>query len=243
MRRASRAKPAKESDERAARSRATLHLTASVEDYLKRIYELERTGQSVSTMSLAAQLAVAPPSVTGMVRRLADQGLLTYERYHGVRLTSRGRLAALRTVRRHRVVETYLVGALGYGWDEVHAEAERLEHAVSDELIDRMAAAVGEPTVDPHGAPIPTRRGSVAESHYRTLAELTAGATAKVMRVADEDHLLLRQLADLTLTPGATVRIVDRAPCGGPITLEVDARRQCIGPALAERVLVKPRRD
>jgi len=220
-----------------------LDLTGPVEDYLKAIYELERGGEAAATNELATHLGVAPASVTGMVRRLAEQGLLTHERYRGVRLTAHGRLGALRTLRRHRVIEAYLVKALGYGWDQVHGEAERLEHAASDDLIDRMAEAIGEPTVDPHGAPIPSREGAVEEARYRTLSELEPGMDADVMRVEDEDPELLRYLAALTLTPGNTVRMLERAPFGGPITVEVDQRSQQIGPALAERVLVRPRRS
>lgn len=224
-------------------SPALPELTAPVEDYLKAIYELERAGKPAATTDLAAELGLTPASVTGMVRRLAEQGLLTHERYRGVRLTPNGRRGALRTLRRHRVIESYLVRALGYGWDEVHAVAERLEHAATDELIDRMARAIGEPTVDPHGAPIPSREGSVEESRFHSLADLTAGAVADVMRVADEDPTLLRYLADLALTPGCTVRVVDRAPFGGPITIEVDGgAHRLVGPALAERVLVRPHR-
>ena len=214
-------------------------LTASVEDYLKAIYELERAGEPAATTDLATQLGLTPASVTGMVRRLADQGLLTHEPYRGASLTQKGRRSALRTLRRHRVIEAYLVHALGYGWDEVHEEAERLEHAATDALIDRMAMAIGEPTVDPHGAPIPSREGAVEEARYRALADLNAGTAATVMRVADEDPMLLRYLADLALTPGCTVRVVERAPYGGPITIEVNRRRKLIGPALAERVLVR----
>jgi len=216
-------------------------LTGPVEDYLKAIYELERTGGAAGTNDLATHLGVAPASVTGMVRRLAEQGLLTHERYRGVRLTPRGRLGALRTLRRHRVIEAYLVRALGFRWDEVHDEAERLEHAASNDLINRMAEAMGEPTVDPHGAPIPSREGSVEELWYRTLSELEPGATADVMRVEDEDPELLRYLAELTIMPGSVVRMIERAPFGGPITLEVDNRSRQIGPALAERILVRPR--
>jgi DtxR family transcriptional regulator, Mn-dependent transcriptional regulator len=136
----------------------TTHVpTGPVEDYLKTIYELETLLGSAPTTDIAQRLSVAPASVTGMVRRLADQGWLEYERYRGVRLTTRGRCAALRTVRRHRILESYLVHALGYSWNNVHDEAERLEHAVSEELIDRMAAALGDPAHDPHGAPIPAR--------------------------------------------------------------------------------------
>jgi len=214
-------------------------LTQPAEDYLKAIYELERAGRAAATTDLAEQLGVAPASVTGMVRRLAEQGLLTHERYHGVRLTARGRRGALRTIRRHRVIESYLVRALGYGWDEVHFEAERLEHAASDELIDRMARAIGEPSVDPHGAPIPSREGSVDEKRYATLADLRVGARARIMRVADEDPDLLRHLADLTLTPGSIVTVLENAPYGGPIKLQADQRAFAIGPALAERLLVE----
>jgi DtxR family transcriptional regulator, Mn-dependent transcriptional regulator len=214
-------------------------LTENVEDYLKAIYELERAGTPAATTDLAAQLGVAPASVTGMVRRLAEQGFLTHERYHGVRLTEQGRRGALRTLRRHRVIESYLVQALGYGWDEVHEEAERLEHAASDDLIDRMARAIGEPTVDPHGAPIPSREGAVEETAYVSLAKLPVGASATIMRVEDEDPDLLRHVADLALTPGSNVRVVQRAPFGGPIALEAEGRSVVIGPDLAERLLVK----
>lgn len=222
------------------REHALPDLTQPVEDYLKAIYDLELAGQPAATTDLAAQLGVAPASVTGMVRRLAEQGLLTHEPYRGVRLTAQGRRSALRTLRRHRIIESYLVRALGYGWDEVHDEAERLEHAASDELIDRMARAIGEPTVDPHGAPIPSREGSVQETMYVTLDQLPTGASARVMRVADEDPDLLRHVAGLGLTPGKTVTLIERAPFGGPIDLRVDGQTITIGPALAERLLVDP---
>jgi DtxR family Mn-dependent transcriptional regulator len=217
-------------------------LTGPVEDYLKAIYELERAGAAAATTDLAARLGVAPASVTGMVRRLARQGLLAHQRYRGVRLTPEGRQAALRTIRRHRVIESYLVRALGYRWDEVDGEAERLEHAATDDLVDRMAAAIGEPTNDPHGAPIPSREGAVSETRYRTLADLAAGAAAEVMQVSDDDPALLRHLEDLAIKPGSLVRVADRAPFGGPITLEVGELVRVVGPALAERVLVRPRR-
>lgn len=217
-------------------------LTGPVEDYLKAIYELERGGEPAATNDLAIHLSVAPASVTGMVRRLADQGLCTHERYRGVRLTAHGRLGALRTLRRHRVIEAYLVKALGYRWDEVHDEAERLEHAASNDLIDRMAEAIGEPATDPHGAPIPSREGSVKEAQYRALSELDPGMVADVMQVEDEDPELLRYLTELAIAPGSVVRITARAPFGGPITVQVDKRSRQIGPALANRVLVRPRR-
>ena len=215
-------------------------LTAPVEDYLKAIYEIEREGRAAATTDIAHRLSIAPASVSGMVRRLADQGLIAHERYRGVRLTESGRRAALRTLRRHRIIEAYLAGALGYPWDEVHAEAERLEHAASDALVDRMAAAIGEPTVDPHGAPIPTREGAIDERPHRSLAELAAGERARVTRVADEDPERLRYLATLGVMPGATVTVLERAPFDGPITLELGGVRHHVGPALAAVVLVEP---
>ena len=228
---------------RKAAARPAPPLTASTEDYLKAIYDLERVGGPAATTDLASQLGVTPASVTGMVRRLVDQRLVTHQRYRGVRLTIKGRHAALRTLRRHRVIEAYLVRALGYRWDEVHSEAERLEHAASDALVDRMAAAIGEPTNDPHGAPIPSREGAITEARYRTLADLAPGASARVMLVADDDPSLLRYLDDLAIRPGCTVRVVERAPYGGPITLRIGAATRAVGPALAERVLVRPRKS
>jgi DtxR family Mn-dependent transcriptional regulator len=215
-------------------------LTAPVEDYLKAVYEIERGEGTAATNELAQRLGVSPASVSGMVRRLASQGLLAYERYRGVRLTAAGRRAALRTVRRHRVIESYLATALGYPWDRVHEEAERLEHAASDELIDRMAAALGGPTVDPHGAPIPTRDGAVDETPHRSLADLPAGEPARVVRVSDEDASMLRYLAELGILPGALARVVARAPFGGPITLAIGSGECVVGPALAAQVLVEP---
>jgi DtxR family Mn-dependent transcriptional regulator len=214
-------------------------LTGAVEDYLKAIYDIELGGIAAATNDLAQRLGVAPASVSGMVRRLADQGLLAHEPYRGVRLTPRGRQAALRTLRRHRVIEAYLTQALGYPWDRVHAEAERLEHAASEELIDRMARAIGDPVTDPHGAPIPTREGGVVEVGHRAMLEMAVGERARVSRVRDEDPALLRYLAELGMRPGTTVHLVARAPFGGPLTVEVGGRSHAIGEALAAQVNVE----
>jgi DtxR family transcriptional regulator, Mn-dependent transcriptional regulator len=220
-----------------------LPLTEPVEDYLKAIYAIGRGWGPAATNEIAERLDLAPASVSGMVRRLADQGLLAYERYRGVTLTASGRRAALRTLRRHRVIEAYLSRALGYPWDRVHEEAERLEHAASDELVDRMAATIGEPIVDPHGAPIPTRDGAVDETEYTSLAELPIGATGVVARVADEDPEMLRYLGELSIIPGTQLTVKARAPFDGPITLTVGKEELSIGPALAAQVLVTPARD
>ena len=219
--------------------------TGAIEDYLKAIYELERVTGSAATNDIARRLDIAPPSVTWMVRRLATQGLVEHERYRGVRLTDVGHRAALKILRRHRIIETYLARQLGYPWDKVDAEAERLEHAASEELVDRMAAALGEPTVDPHGAPIPTRHGTIAETIYRSIADLKVGDRAEVVRVSDdEDSERLRYLAELGLVPGAAVAVVAHAPFDGPITVRVGRKapgvKRDIGPALARAVLVVP---
>lgn len=240
-------------------------LTGPVEDYLKAIFEIENAepadperANAAGTNEIAQALGIAPASVTGMLRRLAELGLISYERYRGVRLSDSGRKAALRTIRRHRVIEAYLTKALGYPWDRVHEEAERLEHAASDDLVDRMAAAIGEPATDPHGAPIPTREGTVEAPCLLPLIDVAVGAVARVRRVGDRDAERLRYLAELGITPGADVRVVARAPFDGPLTLRIvregalrgpgrgrvgGADRECaIGPALAAGVFVELRK-
>ncbi|HEY2854595.1 MAG TPA: metal-dependent transcriptional regulator [Gemmatimonadaceae bacterium] len=246
--------------------KAAQPLTAPVEDYLKAIFEIEAadaTGQReapvvAGTNEIAQALGIAPASVTGMLRRLAEQGLIVYERYRGVRLSDAGRRAALRTIRRHRVIEAYLTNALGYPWDRVHEEAERLEHAASDELIDRMAAAIGEPTTDPHGAPIPARDGTMDARPLLALVDVAVGNVVRIRQVGDRDPERLRYLAQLGVTPGADVRVVAREPFGGPITLQIvregsessrkvgrathEDRERAIGPTLAAQVFVETRR-
>jgi len=212
--------------------------TVSVEDYLKSIFELSRATGSAVTSEVASRLGVASASVSAMVRRLTGQGLVSHERYGALRLTKKGRTVALQLVRRHRVIEAYLVTALGYSWDEVHSEAERLEHAASPELINRMAAAIGEPAVDPHGAPIPTAHGKLEEPRYRSLGDLAPGEKARIVRVEDEDPELLRYLAALRFVPGATVRCLKKEPYEGPLTIRVGAKAHVIGPPLAARVFV-----
>jgi DtxR family Mn-dependent transcriptional regulator len=223
----------------AAEAGQSLALTEPVEDYLKAIYSIEQAGDAAGTNDLATRLEIAPASVSGMVRRLADLGLVSYERYRGVRLTDAGRKAALRTIRRHRVIEAYLAKALGYAWDRVHAEAERLEHAASDELVDRMAEAIGEPLTDPHGDPIPTREGVIDETRHQRLSDLAAGQRSRVKRVSDDDGELLRYLAQIGIRPGVMIMLAERAPFDGPLTLRIGKASVQVGPALASRVMVE----
>ena len=218
-------------------------LTGPVEDYLKAIYDLEREAQPAATNDIAERLAISPASVSGMMRRLAEQGLITHEPYRGARLTADGRRAALRTLRRHRILECYLTEVLGYPWDRVHDEAERLEHAASEELIERMADALGDPVHDPHGAPIPSREGIVEETSHRALSDVGAGENVRVRMVMDDDGERLRYLAELGIRPGSIIRVLDRAPFDGPITLWVGdgagGVTRAVGPALAAQVFVE----
>ncbi len=178
-------------------------LSPSVEDYLKAVYSLNEGGGPAGTNELARVLAVRPGSVSGMIRRLAEDGLLEHEPYRGVRLTEEGSHEALKILRRHRIIESFLVRRLGYDWDDVHAEAERLEHAASERLIEAMAEALGHPATDPHGAPIPTRAGRIDPTPADRLDEAEPGSTVTVRSVADEDPVRLRYLKSVGLVPGA----------------------------------------
>jgi DtxR family Mn-dependent transcriptional regulator len=211
-------------------------LTRSVEDYLKAIYRLSPQGRPASTSEIAQRLELSPASVSGMVKRLSEQGLLEHAPYKGVQLTPEGRRAALRMLRRHRLIEAYLVAFLGYTWDTVHDEAERLEHAVSDTLVERMAAVLGHPAVDPHGDPIPTSEGDILEIESTPLAEVPAGATVEVRQVEEGQPERLRYIASIGLRPGVRVTVLDHQPFQGPITVAVDGRTHVIGHELAQVV-------
>jgi DtxR family transcriptional regulator, Mn-dependent transcriptional regulator len=196
-------------------------LTRSVEDYLKSIYHLTNQGGFATTSDIAAMLMVAPPSVSGMMKRLSETGLIEHVPYRGVQLTPQGRRAALQMIRRHRILEVYLTQELGYDWGDVHEEAERLEHAVSERLIERMAGALNNPRYDPHGAPIPTAGGEIEEAELVTLADAQVGAELVLRQVGDENPERLRYLAEQGLTPGTRVTVVERQPFNGPTTVRV----------------------
>ena len=216
--------------------------TPSQEDYLRTIYEIAtdlgtKTAR-ISTSLLAARLSVAAPSVTGMVKKLAEEGLFHYTPYQGVELTRRGERVALNIVRRHRLLESLLVQILGYSWDEVHQEAHRLEHAVSDLFVERIAALLGEPESDPHGEPIPTADGQIQAWARHSLLDMKAGSFAKVVLVTDEDPAFLRYLDELGLRPGTPVRLVERVPFAGALKIQVGDREEAIGLTTASRVRV-----
>ena len=212
--------------------------TPVVEDYLKAIWTLQQSEAPVSTSRIAERLGLTAAAVTAMVKRLAENGLLRHEPYYGVRLTPAGELAGLRIIRRHRVLELFLTEKLGYEWDRVHDEAERLEHAASDELIERLARLLGEPERDPHGAAIPTAEGEVDRAVYPSLADLTAGESVRIVEVRVHEPEQLRYLGSLDLYPGARVEVVETAPFDGPISLTVNGAPCVLSRSLAQQLYV-----
>jgi len=212
-------------------------VSESAQDYLKTIWKLERTGD-MSTSALAESLGVTPASATAMLKKLATLGLVVHERYHGATLTPAGERMALEVVRHHRLLELYLMEALGLTWDQVHQEAERLEHHLSDELEAAIDQALGYPTRDPHGDPIPSPELLLVRDELVCLSDLEAGSMTVVRRVPDGDPELLRYLASLGLVPAEEVTVVEQAPFDGPVTVEVRGSRHAIGRSLAARIEV-----
>lgn len=213
-------------------------VSPAMQDYLKAVYRLQGSAP-VTTQRLAEELGVSGPSVTNMVKRLAELGLLRHARYHGAELTEAGERVALEVTRHHRLIERFLVERLGFGWDEVHDEADRLEHHISEALEARLDAALGHPAVDPHGDPIPSREGEVADVGGDRLIDLTPGETAIVRRVSDRDPARLRYLGSLGLVPGAAVELVATMPFDGPLQIRVDHAEHAIGRALADAIAVE----
>lgn len=211
-------------------------MSRATEDYLKAIYHLAHRGEPVTTGQLAHELGVSAPSVSAMVRRLEDGSLLTRPDSRTLQLTASGEQAALRVVRRHRLLETFLARVLDVPWDEVHAEAELLEHALSDRLEDRIDAALGHPTHDPHGDPIPPRDGPHEEGWGEPLDAAPAGCRFRVDRVSDRDSAALRYLGELGIYPGVVVTVEEQAPFGGPRWVRVGEERHPLGSALTRLV-------
>lgn len=209
-----------------------------MEDYLKVIYGLDERGERVTTQAIASQLDVAPPSVTGMLKRLDDLKLIVHERYRSIALTEAGRKVALEVVRHHRLLELYLAEALGYSWDEVHDEADRLEHLISEEFERRIDAALGYPTTDPHGDPIPSESGDVSSVSDDRLAAMGAGESATVVRVSDTDAERLRYLGTLGLYPDADITVLERMPFNGPLRVKVGDDEHVLGLELADAIHV-----
>ena len=213
-------------------------ITPAMEDYLKAIYRLAAEGGAVTTQRLADELRISGPSVTNMVKRLDEMKMLEHTRYHGVVLTRAGERVALEVLRHHRLLEVYLAETLGYPWDEVHDEAERLEHLLSDKLERSIDRALGHPTFDPHGAPIPTADGEMPVQSGRRLSDLAVGEYATVEQVSDRDPEQLRYLGSLGLVPGQRSELRERLPFEGPIRLLVGNEEHLIGAPLARIVRV-----
>lgn len=212
----------------------------AIEDYVKGIHALETETDDpmVSTKALAARMDVSAASTTNMLKRLAELGLVTYVPYRGGSLTDSGRKVALEVVRHHRLLETYLAEALGVPWDAVHKEAEILEHVLSEDLEDRIAALLGHPTMDPHGHPIPTKDGTMPAASQRKLWDVRDGEPAAIERVADSSAEVLRYLGRVGMRPGARLEVVSRGPIDGPLMIKVHGKEHAISRELAEAVWV-----
>ncbi len=213
--------------------------SSSVGDYIKAVWEISGTG-AASTKGVAARLSVSPASVSNMFVRLQEMGLVEYERYRGVSLTERGREEALRLVRRHRLIETFLLEHLGYSWQEVHEEAERLEHAVSDGFTERLAEFLGHPDRDPHGDPIPTADGSLAPDDSFPLSEAADGQWVRIAKVSDADASVLDHLGDRKLVPGRLLSVKEVRALDGVVTVEdEDGVSHALGESLARSIFVR----
>jgi DtxR family transcriptional regulator, Mn-dependent transcriptional regulator len=218
-------------------------LTQSIQDYLKHIYELNENGGTASTNDLAQRLNIAPASVTGMLQKLANSKppLVIYKKHQGVTLTKNGEKAALEVIRHHRLLESFLVTTLGYSWDEVHHEADKLEHVISEDFEARMAEALGHPTRDPHGELIPTADLTMPSDESLPLASLRTDETATVKRVSDDDPALLRHLQEIGIIPEVTVTAKDYSEFDGNITLHVAGRKSTVvlGTAITNQVFIE----
>lgn len=218
------------------------NLTHVIEDYLKTIYDLTADRERASTNQIAERMGVTPASVTNMIQKLAatDPPLLEYRKHRGVELTEDGKKVALEIIRHHRLLEMFLQQTLGYTWDEVHDEADRLEHVISEEFEERIAESLGNPSTDPHGDPIPTRDLRIPESPVKTLSKLRPGQHAVVNRVRDSDPELLRYLSDLGLIPGAKITVLDFSPFDNNLRLRVEDQDKAIvlGPSVTSQVFV-----
>jgi DtxR family transcriptional regulator, Mn-dependent transcriptional regulator len=214
--------------------------SVAIQDYIKAIFKLQDGGGVVTTTAIAEKLGYAPASVSGMLKKLAQGELVSHHPYQGVVLTERGRRLALELIRHHRLIELYLMQALGYSWDEVDAEAERLEHVISEEMEARMAAFLNEPTEDPHGDPIPTRDGVMPTVRYATLTAMAPGQQVRIRRVKDSDPDLLRYLGRLGLYPHVVIDVLAKAPFDGPLTIRVSSAEHALGPQVTDSVFVEP---
>ena len=219
-------------------------LAPRISDCLKVIYAMQERGQKVSTSAVSECLGVSDATVTMLFKDFANADWVEHAPYHGVTLTPLGERKAMEVIRHHRLLELYLARQLGYSWDKVHDEADKLEHVISEEFEDKLDALLGYPTVDPHGDPIPSKEGVIVARKGCTLQQLQEGQCALILRVSDQDPEKLRYLGQLGLYPEARVKLVGRAPFGGPLHIRVGEKSQqvehMLGPELAEQIIVTP---
>ncbi len=213
-------------------------ISRAMEDYLKAIYQLAGESDKVATSRLAQRMACSAASVTNMVQKLSELKLVEYQPYQGVRLTEAGRKVALEVLRHHRLLELYLAEVLGYSWDKVHEEAEELEHVISEEFEDRIDEALGFPTRDPHGHPIPSKDGRVPRESSTCLWEISLGKSVLVNRVSDQDPSALRYLASIGIYPQVELEVVEKAPFNGPISIRVAEAEHSLSEELARQIYV-----
>ncbi len=213
--------------------------TISTEDYIKAIYKLEVRGEKATTSALASQLGVADASITDMIKKLSDKGLLHYERYQGVELTQQGVKMALGILRRHRLWEMFLVEFLAYSWDKVHDEAERLEHVTSAELEHAIDTALGHPTGDPHGDEIPTVDGKLPNRSCTALAAHEAGDVVRVLRVSDEDSAILQHAASLGVALNSRITVKQKMPFDGSLTIKIGKKEHFVSRQVADSIFVE----
>ena len=217
----------------------TVRITHAHEDYLKAIYHLQRENKRVSTTEVAEAMSVSAASATNMLKRLAAMHLVEYQPYQGVRLTEAGRNVALEVIRHHRLLELFLAQALGMPWDKVHEEADRLEHVISEEFEEAVARYLGDPSVDPHGDPIPSREGVVESREGQTLVDVPEGTRVHVVRVRCQASEILRYLGDIGIYPGTELVLLEKAPFKGPLLVDVGGKKHAISRDIAQDILVE----
>lgn len=211
-------------------------LSQSVEDYLKAVYILESEGESATTTNIAEALNVSSASVTNMVKKLAKMNLVEHKSYKGARLTDAGKKIALEILRHHRLLELYLKEIMGYSWDEVHDEAEKLEHHISEQFEDRIAELLNDPAYDPHGDPIPSKDGVMPKMAQLPIIDAEPGKSYLIGRVKDQDPELLRYLEQVGVLPGVKIKVMEKAPFNGPVKVMLEDREETLGYSIAEHI-------
>ncbi|RMD90981.1 MAG: metal-dependent transcriptional regulator [Calditrichaeota bacterium] len=211
-----------------------------MEDYLKIIYKLSETKGKVTTNAISERLGISQASVTGMLKKLSELKLIRYTPYYGVELSQAGKKIALEVIRHHRLLELYLAEALGFTWDKVHEEAERLEHVISEEFEEKMAEFLGHPSTDPHGAPIPSKDGAIEKRSLIPLSKIEAGNRVEIKQVSDRDPEMLRYLGKIGIYPEVVIDVLEKVPFGGSLLVQVGKNKHYLGEGLTNNIFVEP---